>query len=452
MRTQQAERVSEWPVSAKRWALIIGVDEYKDEQISPLKGAANDAKALLDTLVRYAGFPRDQIILLATDQPVERQPTRVNILRRLSNLRRVVPKDGLLLVAFSGHGMERESQAYILPSDAQIGDDIAFLEDTAISVKRAKELIRATGVRQVVFILDACRNDPGGRADVPNRMTDAYKFDFDIRNREVDAFATLYSTGIGDRAYEYTEKKQGYFTWAIVEAMQGQAANEKGEITLSALVGYLQEAVPKRVGIDLGKQQKPFAIIEGFKAEELVIAVATPKNIPKPEPLPPPPIDSTQELNLWNSIKNSNDTDVFKAYLQAYPNGQFAVEARTRLQSLSASSTLKTETPSEIGISPIIFSGIWDMVVESPQGKRASTLVIKQQQYKMSAVLKSERGERPFDSITVKGDEITMIMTVQFQGSNMVMTYTGKIGKEAMKGIVDFGGLAQGEWTATPRK
>jgi hypothetical protein len=407
---------------------------------------------LVDTLVRYAGFPKDQIILLATDQPVERQPTRVNILRRLSNLRKIVPKDGLLLVAFSGHGMERESQAYILPSDAQIGDDIAFLEDTAISVNRAKELIRATGVRQVVLILDACRNDPGGRADVPNRMTDAYKFDFDIRNREVDAFATLYSTGIGDRAYEYTEKKQGYFTWAIVEAMQGQAANEKGEITLSALVGYLQEAVPKRVGIDLGKHQKPFAIIEGFKAEELVIALATPKNIPKIDPIPPPPIDSIQELNLWNSIKNSSDAEVFKAYLQAYPNGQFAVQARTRLQSLSANSALKTETSGETSISPTSIIGTWDMEVDSPQGKRPSTLVINQEGNKIKAILKGSRGDRPIDSVTIKGDEITMVMTVQFQGQDMVITYKGRIENGIMKGKADFAGLAEGEWKATLHK
>jgi len=37
-------------------------------------------------LVRFSGFPKDQVILLSTSEPIERQPTRVNILRRLSNL------------------------------------------------------------------------------------------------------------------------------------------------------------------------------------------------------------------------------------------------------------------------------------------------------------------------------------------------------------------------------
>src|SRR2546423_5032404 len=117
--------ISELPAKAKRWALVIGVDHYRDSQIGQLGGADNDARTLADALVRYAGFPADQVILLATDQPEERQPTRVNILRRLSNLASVVPKDGLLLVSFSGHGIERNGQAYLLPSDAQISEDIS---------------------------------------------------------------------------------------------------------------------------------------------------------------------------------------------------------------------------------------------------------------------------------------------------------------------------------------
>ncbi|HWS85360.1 MAG TPA: caspase family protein [Pyrinomonadaceae bacterium] len=276
----RAGDISELPSGAKRWALVIGVDDYKDGQIGSLRGAANDARALADALRRYAGFPADQIVLMTTDQPEERQPTRVNILRRLSNLASVVPKDGLLLVSFSGHGIERGGHAYLLPSDAQITDDVTFLEETAVSVSRMHERIRATGVGQVLVLLDACRNDPGGRADAPNPLTEAYTrgFNFDVRNREVQAFATLYATAVGYRAYEYGEKKQGYFSWALVEGLKGAASNERGEVTLARLVEYVQTVVPKRVGIDLGsgRLQRPFAVIEGYKADDLIVSVVGP--------------------------------------------------------------------------------------------------------------------------------------------------------------------------------
>ena len=339
----QTDQVAALPVSAKRWALVIGVDKYIDPQISPLKGSDNDAKQIADALVRYSGFPQDQVILLSTSQPTERQPTRVNILRRLANLSTTVPKDGMLLVSFAGHGMERAGQAFLLPADAQISDSISFLEETAISMTRVKAWIKETGVGQVVLLLDACRNDPGGRADAPNNLSTAYvnAFNFDVRNREVQAFATVYATGIGQRAYEYTEKKQGYFSWAVVEGLKGAAANDKGEVTLSQLVKYVQDAVPKRLAIDLGstKQQKPFAVIEGYRADELVLAVTSgatntaslPGNIATVDP-------AAIELSFWESIKNSNNPNDFKAYLDKYPDGQFAELAKSRANAARPSS------------------------------------------------------------------------------------------------------------------
>src|SRR5215471_3242735 len=338
---QQAS-IAAWPAKAKRFALIIGVDEYEDSQISRLDGASNDAKSLAAALIGYAGFPQDQVIVLASDQPLERRPTFGNILRRLSNLRGLVPEDGLLLVFFAGHGLEREGRGFLCPTDAQISGDMALLEETAISVDEMRKRIRQTGVKQVVIILDACRNDPAGRGQSQNQLTGSYahQFDFNVRNREVTAFATLYATDIGNVAYEYKEKKQGYFTWALVEGIKGKAANEKGEVTLAGLNRYLEESVPKQVGIDLGQQkkQRPWAEIQGYKAEDLVISVTARaaespvKSVARVDP-------AAIELSFWESIKNSNDPNDFSEYLKKYGDkGQFAGLARNKLKNLMASS------------------------------------------------------------------------------------------------------------------
>jgi hypothetical protein len=273
------ETVTNWPGREKRFALIIGIDQYQDSFISKLEGASNDARKLAAALIQYAGFPTDQVTLLTSDQQLDKWPTRAKILSRLSILRSSVPPDGLLLIAFAGHGIERGKQAYLLPVDAQINADIALLEDTAINVDRMRDLIAETGVRQVVLIIDACRNDPSaGRGDSDNKLTESYVkgFNFKEQNQEITASVTLYATKVGYRAYEYKEKKQGYFSWALVEGLAGRAANEKGEITLGGLISYLQDIVPRCTRNELGesKQQQPYAVIEGYKAEELVIAVA----------------------------------------------------------------------------------------------------------------------------------------------------------------------------------
>jgi formylglycine-generating enzyme required for sulfatase activity len=327
---RRADTVNTLPEKSKRFALIIGVDQYADASISPLEGASNDANALADALIRYAGFPDDQVILLASDQPPQRQPTREEILLRLSNMRGAVPKDGLLLVAFAGHGIERNGQAYLLPSSARIYGDVELLQDTSISVTRMKDAIRAVGVRQVVLLLDACRNDPAsGRSDSINPLTGSYTrgFDFNERNSAVTAFATIYATEVGQRAYEYKEKRQGYFTWALVEGLQGAAANKHGEVTLSQLIRHVQESVPKRVLLDLGRSvtQKPFAVVEGYRADELVIAVSDRRA---------PDNSSDAEIAYWNSIKDSVNPANFHAYLDDYPQGRFRRLAENRLSEL----------------------------------------------------------------------------------------------------------------------
>lgn len=276
------ENVSALPGSEKRWALIIGIDGYDEPQINRLEAASNDAKELAAVLISHGGFSREQVIIMTSDGPTRNRPSRGNILGRLSKLKGVVPPDGLLVVAFAGHGIERGGLAYLLPSDAQMSDNLALLEQTAINVDIIKDWIRRTGVRQVLMIIDACRNDPvAGRGGEDNVLTEAYirGFRFDVRNQEVTAFATLYATEIGHRAYEDRERNQGYFTSALVEGLKGGAANENGEVTLGRLVRYLEDTVPKQTSRDLGKEknQRPFAVIEGYRADELVIALAPTK-------------------------------------------------------------------------------------------------------------------------------------------------------------------------------
>ncbi len=274
--------VDKLPSAAKRWAIIVGVGDYESSEINDLGGAANDAKALKDALIRDAGFPEEQVILLASDQPDQRKPKYPQIIRYLTNLKGLVPSDGLLLFAFSGHGVERGGRTYLLPADAQSSENIRLLERTGLPVDVVKEEIRATGVRQVLLILDSCRNDPApGKGGGDNRVSDSFirSFNFDLRNSEIDAFVTLHAASPGQRAYEYAEKRQGYFTWTLIEALRGRAANERGEVTLAGLLGYLEEKTPVYVRRDLGEQQRPYAIVEGYRANDLVLAVTAPPPI-----------------------------------------------------------------------------------------------------------------------------------------------------------------------------
>jgi hypothetical protein len=352
--------VGTWPVSSKRFALIIGVDSYQDPEISNLSGASNDAKAIADALKQYAGFPGDQVVLLTSNQSVDLQPTRATIIRRLSNLRLVVPKDGLLWVSFAGHGIERDGHAYLLPMDAQLSSDIDLLEDSAINVQSMRDRIRQTGVGQVIFVLDACRNNPlAGRGISTTPLTNSFThaFSFDETNSKIRAFATVYATGAGQVAHEYKQRKQGYFTSALVEGLKGAARNGKGEVTLSGLVKYVQEVVPKRVALDLGpdKQQSPWADIQGYKADELVVALAgAGTDVVGPKSNAPDDAN-TRLVSRKSELKPTTGDPITGNWTGTYGPGSFPIVLRLKLEGQNVKGELQLE-----GSLGTITSGTWD--------------------------------------------------------------------------------------------
>src|SRR5262245_45416507 len=81
-------------------------------------------------------------------------PSRKNILKRLQMLKGRVPRDGLLLVAFSGHGVEVDGKVYLLPSDAETNSGKQVLAETSIAAETIAAWIRGMEVEQVVILLD----------------------------------------------------------------------------------------------------------------------------------------------------------------------------------------------------------------------------------------------------------------------------------------------------------
>jgi WG containing repeat len=143
------------------------------------------------------------------------------------------------------------------------------------------------------------------------------------------AFATLYATSVGERAYEYPAVNQGFFSWAFNEGLKGKAANANGEVTLGALIKYVEETVPQQVKLNIGAniKQEPSHLIQGYaKSDELVISIGKPNlsqtnsgNLLNP---------ITAEQAFWQAIENSNDIEDFESYLLKCEKGEFLCSYR----------------------------------------------------------------------------------------------------------------------------
>ena len=92
--------------------------------------------------------------------------------------------------------------------------------------------------------------------------------------------------------------------------------------------------------------------------------------------------------------------------------------------------------------------GIWDITTVSPISEQTNNMVVTKDGESLKAVVKGDAGELPYDKIALKGSDVTIVLTIDYQGSPMVITYTGSVEGKKMAGDCDFGGLAQGTWSA----
>jgi hypothetical protein len=92
-------------------------------------------------------------------------------------------------------------------------------------------------------------------------------------------------------------------------------------------------------------------------------------------------------------------------------------------------------------------SGSWDATLTSPQGTFNIKLNLKQDGEKLTGVVKGENNDIPIEG-TLKGKDVTLKYKINFQGNDLPITLTASSDDKSMKGSADYGGFAQGEFTA----
>lgn len=94
-------------------------------------------------------------------------------------------------------------------------------------------------------------------------------------------------------------------------------------------------------------------------------------------------------------------------------------------------------------------AGDWELTITSPQGERTTPVTLKQDGEKITGMFKSPAGEVPLEG-KITGNDLTLTFTLSFQGQPLPITMTGKVDGASIAGKADFGGFAEGEFTAKP--
>jgi hypothetical protein len=229
--------------SGKRYALCIGIDDFKDPAIPALKGARNDASELAETLKKYGQF---DVVEKMTDDidptydGARSYPQLANLRSKLASLALRIKPEDLLVFFFAGHGIAtEEGEGYLLLADTVSADKW----NTSLPIKDVLAWVSKTKVRKSLLILDACRvtmERSASRGLVPTSIRAE-------RYESSTVSAIFYATKTGWASYDDPNSSHGIFTKFLLEGIKGRAdyqgGNGDGIVTFGELSGFVESQV-----------------------------------------------------------------------------------------------------------------------------------------------------------------------------------------------------------------
>lgn len=270
--------------AGKKYALVVGIDDYLNDSVTDLKFATADATLFKETLVKEGQFPEENIFLLTSQARGESaRPSLTNIVFRLEWLREVVGPGDTLVFYFAGHGVSMDSETFLLTEEADQRSKNTLMV-SSLPGKVLNALLKDAGALNTLVLLDACRNDPtAGRGDVNNLLSESMARGLVFQPLPSAAAglerntATVFSCSEGERSWEWGDKGQGFFTFYLAEALRTGAYDSQGQATLQGLVSYLRERVHTATLRETNQTQTPMLKYEGPGADRWVLASSASK-------------------------------------------------------------------------------------------------------------------------------------------------------------------------------
>jgi len=138
-----ADKIKE---SSVYYALIIGIDKYKDNGLNDLDNPIADCKRLIEALTTNYFFEKENIIFL-------QNATRSDLVIRLDELSSKVSTNDNLLIFYAGHGTwdERSNNGWWLPSDAERDNKANWFRNSAMV-----DYLNEIESKHTLLITDAC--------------------------------------------------------------------------------------------------------------------------------------------------------------------------------------------------------------------------------------------------------------------------------------------------------
>ena len=293
----------------KRIALVMGNSAY--QSVPRLPNPVNDASAMA-AMFKSAGF---DVVQLKLDLKAS------DMRRALRDFSDEARDADVAIVYFAGHGIEIQSNNYIVPTDAELERDIdAF--DEAIPLDRLLTVIEPAKKLRLI-ILDACRDNPFGK--VTKHVTASRAVARGLAKVEPDSPNTLiaFAAKAGSTAADGDATTNSPFTAALIKYLPTPG------LDLRKAFGFVRDDVMKVTR----NRQEPF--IYGSLGGEDVALVPAP-----PVPLVDPNAAAKDDYELASQISVVSAWDSF---IRKYPSGFYSDLAKAQREKLIAAKAAVAE-------------------------------------------------------------------------------------------------------------
>lgn len=341
-----------WAYGERKVALVVGNGAYV--HATPLTNPVNDAQAMSNKLEAlgfetYTGFDLDKL----------------QMERLLRDFARASRDSGVNLFFYAGHGMAVDGVNYLVPIDAVFEDETA-LDFEAVAVDFVTRQMSLSDGVSLVF-LDACRDNPLAttlsRSMGATRSTAVANGLAEMKvTNSGRGMAIAFATSPGEVALD-GEGVNSPFTSALLRHLD--AENTDIAEVFTRVTGDVYDAT--------GQKQRPWLNVSltGPVMLNPVTRLQPEATATVTTPSTEVPSSGSQRLEeqklLFDLARETGEIDDYRAYLESFPQGLYANNARRTIRRLEAEGGRTTLAPVSGTPGALSFA-------EAPVGSRSANI------------------------------------------------------------------------------
>ncbi|WP_071191078.1 caspase family protein [Trichormus sp. NMC-1] len=232
--TSQSNQVQK-TITAKLWLLLVGVNQYQDQQLPSLRYSAVDCQGLAEALTSATQQQFSQTEVVILHDFTQQLPLLATVTASLKKITTTAQPLDTILCYFSGHGIinPETQEAFLCLADTHKDN----IQNTGLAVKELLQILGSSQAENQLIWLDACHS--GGMTLRGVNPTPQLVEILQQRAAKSKGFYALLSCDSNQQSWEFSELGHGVFTYYLIEALKGKSANAQGLISADGIYNYV---------------------------------------------------------------------------------------------------------------------------------------------------------------------------------------------------------------------